>query len=189
MADKGIDYLALGHFHSFETGELGKNGMWCYCGCLEGRGFDEHGDKGFVLLDIADDKTFKAEFVKNSRRDIVKVECDLSGVADTSVMLGLIDRAVEGVSEEAMVKVELCGRLPQNARKDVELFKKHLDERFWFVKIKDLTGIELKPEDYVNDISLKGEFIRKVMAEDLPQELRDRVIECGLAALSGQEVQ
>ena len=57
------------------------------------------------------------------------------------------------------------------------------------MKIKDLTGIELKPEDYVNDISLKGEFIRKVMAEDLPQELRDRVIECGLAALSGQEVQ
>lgn len=189
LADKGIDYLALGHFHSFETGELGKNGMWCYCGCLEGRGFDEHGDKGFVLLDIADDKTFKAEFVKNSRRDIVKVECDLSGIADTSVMLGLIDRAVEGVSEDAMVKVELCGRLPQNARKDVDLFKKHLDERFWFVKVKDLTGIELKPEDYVNDISLKGEFIRKVMAEDLPQELRDRVIECGLAALSGQEVQ
>ena len=71
---------------------------------------------------------------------------------------------------------------------DLEMFRKHLEERFWFVKVKDTTGIELRAEDYVGDISLKGEFIRKVMAEELPEELKTRVIECGLAALSGQEV-
>ncbi len=188
LADKGIDYLALGHLHSFEKGVLGKNGVWCYSGCLEGRGFDECGDKGFVVVDIAEDKTFEIQFVKNSVRDIVEIKCDLSGVSDTAEMLRLIDKSVVDVDASSMLKMVLCGKMPQDARKDLEMFKKHLDESFWFVKVKDTTGIELRAEDYVGDISLKGEFIRKVMAEELPEELKTRVIECGLAALSGQEV-
>ncbi len=188
LADKGIDYLALGHLHSFETGSLGKNGVWCYSGCLEGRGFDECGDKGFVVINIDESKKFDVQFVKISTRDIVEMKCDLSGVSDTAEMLRLIDDSVTDVSADSMLKVVLCGKLPQGARKDIEMFKKHLDERFWFVKVKDTTGIELRAEDYANDISLKGEFIRKVMAEDLPEDIKTRVIECGLAALSGQEV-
>ena len=72
--------------------------------------------------------------------------------------------------------------------KDTELFKKHLEDRFWFSKFSDETRLKLSADDYVNDISLKGEFIRRVMASDLPEALRDRVIQCGLAALSGREV-
>ena len=69
----------------------------------------------------------------------------------SSVMLRRIDNAVEKVNTNAMLKAVLCGKLPQGARKDLEMFKKHLDERFWFVKVKDMTGIELRAEDYVND--------------------------------------
>ena len=47
-----IDYLALGHSHSYKENSLPLRGKWCYSGCLEGRGFDETGQKGFVLLDI-----------------------------------------------------------------------------------------------------------------------------------------
>ncbi len=188
LADKGIDYLALGHYHTHRMGELGKNGVWCYCGCLEGRGFDECGDKGFIVLDIAEDNSFEAKFVKNSMRDIVEVECDITSVSDTAVMLNKIDTATADVSADAMLKLVLVGKLSEDARKDLELFKKHLDERFWFAKIKDKTRIELRFEDYVNDVSLKGEFIRKALSSDLPEDVKNRVIECGLAALSGQEV-
>lgn len=188
LADKGIDYLALGHYHTYRSGELGKNGVWCYSGCLEGRGFDECGDKGFVVLEIAEDNSYEAKFVKNSMRDIVEVECDITAVSDTAVMLQKIDSATAGVSPDAMLKLVLTGRLSEGARKDVELFKKHLEERFWFAKIKDKTHIELRFEDYVNDVSLKGEFIRKALSSDLSEDDKNRVIECGLAALSGQEV-
>ena len=87
-----------------------------------------------------------------------------------------------------MVKVVLSGGLSPEVIKDIEYFKKHLNDKFWFAKVKDNTRVELKIEDYLNDVSLKGEFIRVTMASDLPDKMKSRVIECGLAALSGQEV-
>lgn len=188
LADKGIDYLALGHYHKYQQGTLGQNGIWCYCGCLEGRGFDECDDKGFVVLDIAEDNTITTQFVKNSSRDILEIKCDISGLSDAADILKKIDASVNGVSENAMVKVVLVGNTPADARKDIDYFLKHLNEKFWFAKLYDKTRIELHPEDYVNDISLKGEFIRCVMASDMSEELRNSVIECGLAALGGREV-
>ncbi len=189
LNDKGIDYLALGHYHSFNSGSLGKNGVWAYAGCLEGRGFDECGDKGFIELDIAEDLSFSYEFHKNSIRDIVEIECDVSGLQDTSDMLKLIDRNTLSIDRNAMLKVTLKGGLLAEVIKDLEYLKKHLNERFWFAKIKDKTYIDILPENYMNDISLKGEFIRLVMASELSEERKSRVIECGLSALGGQEVQ
>ena len=40
----------------------------------------------------------------------------------------------------------------------------------------------------MGDVSLKGEFIRNVMAADLDEEVRSRIIECGIAVLTGEEV-
>ena len=44
LANKSIDYLALGHIHSFSSGKLDGRGKYAYSGCLEGRGFDETGE-------------------------------------------------------------------------------------------------------------------------------------------------
>nr|MCR5310213.1 DNA repair exonuclease [Lachnospiraceae bacterium] len=47
--NKGINYLALGHVHEYKRETLDGMSVYCYPGCLEGRGFDEAGDHGFVL--------------------------------------------------------------------------------------------------------------------------------------------
>ena len=52
LQGENIDYLALGHIHSHSAEKLDSAGYYCYPGCLEGRGFDECGEKGFILLDI-----------------------------------------------------------------------------------------------------------------------------------------
>ena len=49
----GFDYVALGHIHKYKKGSIDSRGVYCYSGCLEARGFDECGEKGFVLLDTA----------------------------------------------------------------------------------------------------------------------------------------
>ena len=54
LKNKNIDYLALGHIHTYKQSKLDNRGTYCYSGCLEGRGFDECGEKGFVLLNIED---------------------------------------------------------------------------------------------------------------------------------------
>ena len=55
----GLDYLALGHIHktdSFRAGEA----LCAWPGCPMGRGYDETGIKGVILLELGD--TIHAEF-------------------------------------------------------------------------------------------------------------------------------
>ena len=42
--------------------------------------------------------------------------------------------------------------------------------------------------DYAHDVSLKGAFVRRVLASDLPEEEKERAISLGLQALRGEEV-
>ena len=184
----GIDYLALGHIHNQSSGKLGENGKWCYCGCLEGRGFDEAGDKGFVLIET-EGKTFKTQFIKTNGRKIEVLECDISYLSDAGDILQKVDKDTSHIDKDSMLKLVLIGAVPADARKDLEYLNTHLNQKFWFAKIKDQTRLAICPEDYINDVSLKGEFIRLAMSQDLTDEMRDRIIECGLSALGGLEVQ
>ena len=54
LKEKNIDYLALGHIHEYSQGQIDLRGKYAYSGCLEGRGFDELGEKGFILIDVSD---------------------------------------------------------------------------------------------------------------------------------------
>ncbi len=186
LRDKGIDYLALGHYHTYTSGTLDLRGTWCYSGCLAGRGFDEYGDKGFVVLDI-DKNSFTKNFVKCSHRDIIIRECDIGGLINTADMLRKIDDMTSDIDSSAMVKIVFTGALPEGAAKDLDLFSEHLKHKFYFAKIADETTLAINYEDYLHDISLKGEFIR-LAKENADESLLDRIIECGLAALSGREV-
>ena len=55
------------------------------------------------------------------------------------------------------------------------------------MKIKDDSRLHMEQEDYINDVSLKGAFIREVMASDMDESMKERVILCGLGALKGVE--
>ncbi len=187
LADKGIDYLALGHYHSFECGKLDNRGEWCYSGCLEGRGFDECGDKGFVLLEI-EGKTYNKRFVKAAKRNIESVICDISGLFDMGEIHNKVINTVDPIDRDSMVRLSLSGDIPEESNKDITFLNEKLNAMFYFAKVVDDTRVKINPEDYANDVSLKGEFIRRVMAADLSEETRSRVIECGLSALKGREV-
>ena len=58
----------------------------------------------------------------------------------------------------------------------------------FFHKIKDESRLKIEKETYEHDISLKGEFIRLVMASDKTPEEKEQIICCGIRALSGEEV-
>lgn len=187
LSPLGIDYLALGHIHNKSNGKLGQNGIWCYPGCLEGRGFDETGDKGFILIET-EVGTLNLKFIKTHSRKIEIINCDISGLYSAGEILHKVKNDTANIDKNAMLKVVLTGTVPPDARKDTDYIKTDLEQDFWFVKVKDETRLLIDPKDYINDISLKGEFIRLAMNRELPEELRDRVIECGLGALSGLEV-
>lgn len=83
-AHQSIDYLALGHVHQYQTGEVDGRGHWCYPGCLEGRGFDECTRHGFVLLDIDEEQhQLKSQLVDISQRHLWTVPLDISGCSSS----------------------------------------------------------------------------------------------------------
>ncbi len=87
-AGKSIDYMALGHVHKYMSGQIDGRGIWCYPGCLEGRGFDECGKHGFILLDI-DEEThkIKRQLADISRRHMWTIPVDVTGLFSSMEMV------------------------------------------------------------------------------------------------------
>ena len=185
---KNIDYLALGHIHSFQSGKLDDRGSWCYCGCLEGRGFDELGEKGFVLLE-AENGRVKWEFVPFAARRLEEVAVDITNLTTVTQILSAMEQAGSGISGSSLVKFTLTGTHTLDTQLDYRFLTKMLESRYYFVKIKDESRLEISRGDYEHDVSLKGEFIRMVLASDKTEEEKERIIRFGIQALLGQEVE
>ena len=59
--------------------------------------------------------------------------------------------------------------------------------RFYYLEVEDNTHLGISVEDYKNDKSLKGEFIRLVLTQpQLSDEEKEKIISCGLKALMGE---
>ncbi len=186
LQNKNIDYLALGHIHSYKCQKLDFRGEYCYCGCLEGRGFDECGDKGFVLLNIED--KIEHEFIKFAKRSIFEIQVPLDGLNSLSQIENAVNDAIKNISEDSLVKVILTGGISEGINTDTDYLLSRLSEKFFFAKISDKTRLYISPEEYLNDVSLKGEFIRLVMKAKLSDEEKNSIILTGLRALRGEEI-
>ena len=185
--NKNIDYAALGHIHEHRVMRLDARGTAAYSGCLEGRGFDECGTKGYVLLNIEGGRV-SHRFVPFATRTLHTVECDVTGFSSGLDLEERMLASVAHIVAADMVKVVLTGTCPTETMLDLSHLRGVLTERFYFAKIKDETRLSINAEDYAHDISLKGEFVRRVMASSLSETEKERVIACGFRALSGEEL-
>lgn len=188
LRGKSIRYLALGHIHSYQEEALDLEGRYAYCGCLEGRGFDECGEKGFVLLETRNGRV-ETEFVPFAERTLHEVKVDITELVTIGQIQGAMERLSDGIPEKDLVKFTLTGGYTLQTQKDPRLLKKLLEGRFYFVKLKDESRLIIDRASYENDVSLKGEFIRLVMASDRAPEEKEQIILWGIRALSGEEVE
>lgn len=199
LAGHGIDYLALGHIHSHQEGRLDARGTWAYPGCLEGRGFDECGVHGFLLLDIDEENmTMRRNFVPAGKRRLWEIPVDVSG-CDNSVRMGeKIDQVLTArmdpiardkrITADDLIRVVLTGRLPLDGEKNTAFLEQQWRDRFYWFEIKDQTGVEIDYTAFRLDASLKGEFVRTVEEDtELEPEEKAAVIRCGILALAGEE--
>ena len=187
LKNKGIDYLALGHIHTYAVQTLDDKGIYCYAGCLEGRGFDECGPKGFVLLTV-DSGRIRHEFVPFSCRQLHRIPVDITGLSKNSEIGQRMKEKAQSIPSEDMVEFLLSGGVDPTANIAVSYLQNLVKRDFFFVKVKDETHMAIHPEDYKNDISLKGEFIRLVLASDASEEDKAAMIRTGLQALMGEEI-
>ena len=187
-AARNIDYLALGHHHSYMAEAIDDRGVAVYSGTPEGRGFDEVGDKGYVLIDT-DYARVKFSFKSFASRKLHIVPIDLSGAVRTAEINERVERAVRSIPYSDIVRVELCGKYFPSLWKDIDSLISYFSGKFYYFEVKDETRLRISAADYEHDHSLKGEFIRLVMSDaSLSEADKSDIVSCGLAALMGEEI-
>ena len=101
----------------------------------------------------------------------------------------MVGEAIADIPAPDLVRVVLVGEHAPGVQRDTESLEKRFSPSFFYFEIKDKSRLRISPEEYKNDKSLKGEFIRLVMSKDgLTDEEKEAVIECGIRALAGETV-
>ena len=189
LKNKNIDYLALGHIHSYSLCDLDLRGKYSYSGCLKGRGFDETGEKGFVLLEVVDNK-IDSKFIPFAKRNFYEHNFDVSSFQSFYDVISSVTLALqEKYENQSLIKLNLVGEHKEDFIIDTFTLEQRLRDKFFFAKVIDKTMLKISEEDYQNECSLKGEFIRKVLADEkLSKEEKNKIILIGLKALKGEEL-
>jgi len=89
-----------------------------------------------------------------------------------------------------LVKVSLTGKVSLAAERDLTYLTGRFAHHFFAFKMNDRqVGLAVRPEEYENDISLRGEYIRLVMQGAYTEEEKRMLLELGIRALEGEEVE
>lgn len=202
LKNKNIDYLALGHIHTYCGGEIDERGTYAYSGCLEGRGYDECGKKGYVLLqtsEYGEDGARRSgaagggkvshRFVPSSIREITEYRVDVSVADGEYEALRLVQKAVTSPRED-LIRIYLTGTASFDRRALEKTVKEAFENRYFFVSVKDETRAKCDFSRYEEECSVKGEFVRLVLKrDDLSAEEKDAVIRLGIGALENNEAE
>ena len=186
-----IHYLALGHIHKREEGKCGSL-YYIYPGCLQGRGFDEEGEKGFYYLEIEEEtKEIKAEFVPLKEGEFRIITLFLSEEDGTLDAEEKIRESLkkEGAEAKDSVRIILKGEKRAEEERNLRYLEKQLEEEYAYIEIKDETKLKLRKEEFIHEKGLKGEFLRMVCeSESLSEEEKEKLMILGIGLLQGEEL-
>ena len=214
LQHRNIDYLALGHIHAYRSGGIDARGIYCYPGCLEGRGFDECGSHGFVVLDIdTADGNCKRSFVEFARRKLHEIQVDITDMTGGAEILNSVEKSLDNARcpEQDMIRVELTGMVDQGLSPVCVYIKKVLSERYYYIKVKDATKktyslhnntncnekiYGLHKDKQMDDksgrydrVSFRKMFTDTVRSKnDISEADREDIIRLGIMALNGEEL-
>ena len=191
LRGKNIDYLALGHIHSRSDGKVDDRGRYAFSGCLEGRGFDEIGEKGFLLLTV-DERSqsggIESEFIPNSVRRIEEFTVDISNADGVYAAYQTVKTAIS-TDKKDLCRVILKGEIDFDNDTLATDLEKMLSREYYFVSVKDETTRKFDLDEIAGDLSLRGEFLRGVLSDEtLSEDEKQKILSIGLKALSGREV-
>mgnify|MGYP002522067256 CR=1 FL=1 len=184
-AGKNIDYLALGHYHAFTELTIDTRGVAVYPGSPEGRGFDETGAHGCVLIDTDGARpTFR--FIRTAKRLYLAPEIALDGAESSAEIERRADAALADISRASAVRLTFTGTNPGLPLPTASLTYRYGKEFFLF-EIKDKSAPDLRRA------ALESPLARAFIAsceEDatLSEEERRTVLTMGLSALAGEEL-
>ena len=180
IAGSGLAYLALGHVHRrTEPLRLG-NTVCAWPGCLEGRGFDELGEKGFYKGTISDSGEVSLTFVPFARHRYEILEVDVTG-KDPRVA---VEAALPPDTAGDLYRILLTGETAEGGAGAAAL-REALADRFDTLEVRDRTRMAEDLWQRAGEDSLRGLFLRELLARREAAEDEAARAEIDLAARFG----
>ena len=187
-----LSYIALGHIHKGGEGKLNNGALWAYPGCLQGRGFDEEGERGFLYLKVEEEKKeIRKEFIPIKQGEFRILEIELLEDEGTLACLKKIEVEMEkaGISKEDSLRIILKGKKGLEQERNLRYLQLQLQDSVFFLEIQDESELSWNREEAMKEKSLKGEFLRVLAAADnLSKEEQEEIIALGMGLLQGGEL-
>lgn len=188
IQNSSLNYLALGHIH--KRGERRLGGTLCaWPGCVEGRGFDELGDKGFYEGAVDDAGQVSLTFVPFARRRYEILEVDVTARPPREAL----EAALPPDTLSDLYRILLTGETGE-AGVDLPGLREALADRFYALDLRDHTCVAEDLWARAEEDTLRGLFLRELRgklkdaATEEERETIQRAARFGLAALDHRDL-
>ncbi|HHX53511.1 MAG TPA: DNA repair exonuclease [Clostridiales bacterium] len=198
IAKTGFDYIALGHIHNppppAEQVQRAGTTHYAYSGALAGRGFDECGERGGLLLEmkkIDSELSLSYSFISLSEYIFLNLAADVTGAADINDVLAKISPLSVSVRnpQKTALRLTLTGDTAPGCRIGGNSIAETFGPLFSF-ELQDFTAPLFDADALRNDKTIRGAFFRALLPKLESDDLKTRAaareaLEYGLRALAG----
>ncbi len=185
----GADYAALGHIHN----PTQYSDRIAYCGCLEGRSFDETGHKGALFVTLDGDK-ITSQKVRFSKRRYENETLRVDGAASNTELRERIAAFIteKHYGDDTILRLTLTGETDPSFTLNRAVLETDVP-RVFALKVVDETSPMLDAATLRLDPTLRGEFFRLLepaLTGDDPEAraIAADALRMGLSALAGEAI-
>ncbi len=159
IAASGLDYLALGHWHSFSSGRCGDT-TWAYAGAPEPVAVDQDGAGNACLVRLEDgaagSSSVRIDQVRVGRTVFRAEAVDAAGLENQDEMV----QQLRGLADpDLILHVSIDGIAPDTLEIDTDDVERALAPSFLHVRVRDRSVTEMATGPELPQDTVAGRFI------------------------------
>jgi DNA repair protein SbcD/Mre11 len=160
VAASGLDYLALGHWHSYLSGRAGKT-TWAYAGAPEPVALDQDRAGSVLLVELAEGAAPRIDVRTVGRTVVKRLDID---AAEIGTQDKLVARLMALADENLFLDVRLVGMMPDELDLNLDEVERQVNGRFLRFRLRDHSMVALPVGELAPRDTIPGAFVRDLEA-------------------------
>jgi DNA repair exonuclease SbcCD nuclease subunit len=159
IAASGLDYLALGHWHSFSTGRCGDT-TWAYAGAPEPVAVDQDGAGNACLVRLEDGAAGSSSVqIERVRVGQTVFRAEAVDAASLESQDELVQQMSSLSDPDLILHVSIDGIAPDTLEIDADEAERLLAPSFLHVRVRDRSATEMAAGPNLPEDTVAGKFI------------------------------